>query len=188
MGQTAVGIEVIVPAIELAHRLRGTAPYSVGKFSPDSIFEKGVRNMLSRVDDAEVGCPMDSGDEDEEEIELDQGGTVGQVQYRPQNAACEEQDGHGQSNVLGDNDDVLHFEWKSERPLRPPIGITTGRKTAIRPEFKTQFNSPISSFLSFVPLKIWKLMTHHSNQYACQEMASWQESAGESTCLTFLDT
>jgi len=61
--------------------------------------------------------------------------------------------------------------WKtSQQHIPPPINKSTGQKTRVKEEYKKNFNTPLSSFLSFIPLDFWKQWTFETNRYAKKKL------------------
>ena len=154
-------LQVIIPAIELAaqvsKKINRTSPNRMSNFGPEKLFGTSVARALMLVDDGEDGiAESDSSDEegelnnlyDREYIrnEWFEGGLIGGENFD------EELENRGNDmNTAG-----IKFRWRADANMNTPVHRCNRGETKIKDECAGCFKTPLSSFLSFVPIKVFK--------------------------------
>jgi hypothetical protein len=64
------------------------------------------------------------------------------------------------------------FQWRAGQHISPPGGKSNRRPSVVKEESVGCFLLPLSSFLTFVPLKLFKFMVYFSNMYAASAIAT----------------
>jgi hypothetical protein len=70
------------------------------------------------------------------------------------------------TDIGGDTEICPRFQWKAAQHISPPRGKFNRRPSVVKQVSVGCFLSPLSSFLTFVPLKLFKSMVYFSNIYA----------------------
>jgi hypothetical protein len=162
------------------------------KYSPEKLFDDGLVKSLFLVHEGEDGYTMDSDTSsldnnnndyernNDEQIMSDNSdkdilfpSVVGRHQAQAEESYLL-QDYNGDS--LGDEDgDELttvdggktRFKWRAgHQHINSPTYKSNQGKSFVKAESVGLFRLPLSSFLAFVPLKLFKSMVYYSNMYA----------------------
>ena len=186
LGDTSVSLSVVIEAISLhqtffsAHRStrhRGT-PRTTRSTSREP-FSPAVRKALLHVEETEIGTPESSEDEDDindgmksKDVgngELDDNDLL----FCHDNKLRDNIELHNLS--LDDNNentvDGSQFRWSTGKLPVPP-DVSNRRKSHVIPSKTGVFATPISSFLAFVPLKMFNSIAFYSNRYAHDRIAT----------------
>jgi len=57
------------------------------------------------------------------------------------------------------------IRWQQNAKVTPPVNVSTGLQSKLKASALSNFNTPLSSFLSFLPLRFWKLWLYETNRY-----------------------
>jgi len=163
LGESIIDINVLQPAIELARKLQQV----VDEESKHPIGGDVLR-FLRDNDGSTPGAVIPSDDEgedaDDEDDEKDDN-------TEPENAdenlinfafpslrtTTEQQDG---------------LMWATNTSCSPSFGTyDETKRSSIKPELKSKFVNPLSSFLAFLPLEFWKLFVFETNRYAARRQS-----------------
>ena len=68
-------------------------------------------------------------------------------------------------------EDEEGFRWSSEGSLLPPATISQRGKSQVKPDRRGCFETPLTSFFSFAPLKMFRGIAMYSNAYAHDVMS-----------------
>lgn len=190
LGQTQIDLQVLLPAIDLSVKMvrrqknLGSSPTRRKKYGPDKLFDEALVKSLFAVSQGEDGDPMDSDSSNEEHKEdRDDGEVHGHdlvfTQMNRVKEKVNEPDPYlpDELSVTTSNvEDVpeetttegggSRFHWRAGQHIPPPTGKSNRGKSFVKPESVGLFVSPLSSFLAFVPLKLFKSMVFYSNMYA----------------------
>jgi Transposase IS4 len=167
---TPVAVSLVLEAIALhqmisSRKAQNSSTRRVQKRDP---FSHELRNVLLHVDDTERGRPESS---DEDDYDDDDGLIDDNFLFFP----------YAQSNnmkwsvPITDEDEYkesgegTEFIWSTGK-LLPPPDCSKRRPSHVIPSLTGNFVSPISSFLAFIPLKIFNSIAHYTNLYAHQAM------------------
>jgi hypothetical protein len=195
LGETSCELDPILTAIETAKegkkrverqkrverenkQTKGRLSSPCGKYHPKQLFSKDVLHCLSIVDEGEEGIPNSSDSEaeydevvervSEEVLEEDEVDEKYEHHYQ-----CKElftdtflDDGRvvAEENESERND--LGFEWSTAGSTQQPIGLSNRISTHVQPNMTGLFKSPLSSFIAFCPLKVWKSIVYFTNKKA----------------------
>ena len=180
---TMIELSCLIPAIELSPELKskrkekpGLARPSPGDFACmtpakanfSKLFGRNILNILLQVDEGEEGEPLDS-DEDSSSSsnkDLDHWDDESKSSAEDNNFRLEEMRKHlspwfteddsstsGWQCTTGENE---RFCWSSEGSLPPPATISQRGKSRVKPDLRGCFESLLSSFFSFIPLKMFR--------------------------------
>jgi len=69
------------------------------------------------------------------------------------------------------------LRWKLGGTVKPPINISKNKVSELKAGYTQHFTTPLSSFLSFVPIDFWKLWLYETNRYGQQKVSSDKFSA-----------
>ena len=201
LGFTEVELAVLIPAIELSEKLKrqetrqslASKSASVASIQRShlaitrKIFGSKVHDLLQQTDDGDEGTPNNSDMEAKDPYLLVNDYDSDDTRFEAQDTSADSDDFHLEDmrkyasqlpylyssieTINNSNRQSDRFRWSSEASLRPPSGLSNRRKSCVRPEMASCFNSPLSSFLAFVPPKIFKSIASFSNAYAhrCME-------------------
>ena len=72
---------------------------------------------------------------------------------------------------LGNVDDIEGLEWEPNKTLKPRAGKTLPTSSTIKPEYiESRFETPVSSFLAFLPTRMWEKICYETNTNAHEKM------------------
>jgi len=92
----------------------------------------------------------------------------------------------GSSNII-EEQSLNGVRWEYEKHMQGPIR-SSFPETHIKRQFSTLFESPVSSFLAYLPIKVWIDIVYHSNLYAEHILTSkGGDDAGEITGAKWYD-
>lgn len=156
LGTTTIDLPVVLAANELYCQLvKSSSPRN----NLANFFDKSVRKSLSLVDKLNQGFdPYDSNDFDNSDTDSNDSVsayTISVDRHPPMRGEAS-QDG---------------YRWSAVGQMGPPPDISKRRETHINPKFTGYFQTPISSFLAFIPLKMFNAFAIYSNKYAHESMA-----------------
>ena len=210
LGDTTIELPVLIPAIELSERLKAmpksastsASIISVQRRQRDQLgvtrrlFGSKVHDILIQPDEGDEGTPDNSDVEANDPYVLPDDYDSDDDATTEAKSSSEADDFHLEdmrkyvcqmpflsSPIEGNNDTIRQsnrFRWSSEATLRPPSGLSHRGKSSVRPELASCFSTPMSSFLAFVPPKIFKSIAIFSNAYAhkCMEESGRHKIAG----------
>ena len=80
--------------------------------------------------------------------------------------------------TLVDEIDVVEdgLRWKIGGTVQPPLNVSRHQKSRLKTGSAQHFTTPLSSFLSFVPLDFWKLWVYETNRACCWNVSSNKRS------------
>jgi hypothetical protein len=166
LGVTSSNIQYIFPAISLYEMVFSSKQSSIStKRSTwsNEIFSPDLQNLLLKVDNYEHGSPESSDDDDsEKEVPQDDGNHHMRTQLLFQDVPDTE--------AMEDTEETNNgseFQW-STGILPPPPDRSNRRPTHVTPALTGHFTTPISSFLAFIPMRIFNSIAYYSNLYAHQ--------------------
>ena len=191
---TTVELSCLIPALELSRELKskGKEKSALERGSPgdssrgpttpstnvSKLFGRNMLNILLQVDEGEEGEPLDSDDDTEasSKDDLNDDESTSSSKNEDNNFRLEEtrkyflpwftEDNNSTTdsrNTAGENEG---FRWTSEGSLKPPATISQRGKSRVKPDRRGCFENPLSSFFSFVPLKMFRGICMYSNAYA----------------------
>ena len=150
LGFTPIDFNVVLAANELYMRIH-KRPTTGNKSTPT--FSKSARKVLSCADDINVGAdPFDSdfsdsiSDTDDERHTL----TV-PIGRHPPISGSAPQEG---------------YCWSVDCKSLPPPNLSNRQSTHVDPKHTAHFKTPVSSFLAFLPIKLFNAFASYSNMYA----------------------
>jgi hypothetical protein len=196
LGETKIDLQVVLPAIQLSVRMRRREK-CVGrktlpprkKYHPEKLFDDDVVKSLFVVHEGKDGVPMDSDtsenddgdDERKEESEDDDDLFVttasGETKRKEGSQTDEAKESYLEedtetTDLSEDTAGCPRFQWRAGRHISPPRGKSNRRPSVVKEASVGCFLSPLLSFLTFVPLKLFKSMVYFSNLYATQVMVT----------------
>jgi hypothetical protein len=185
LSETAIDLQLLLPAIELAKRCRKLQRrnFQAPAVSRTNPLPKSLLSLLTAVEPGEEGTPPSSEDEEsegEEGCEGEGGDAAPFIGARadrlmgdPTNWMDEDAMDNAMDTATDDdaNSPQVGFRWVADQRLAPPAGVSNRGATKLKPENKGFFNSPLSSFLAFVPVRIFQACTVYSNAYAHSVMS-----------------
>ena len=171
LGITSVDVALVLSGVELCKKV--SKNNDEGPFSPDSIFNEHVLSYLTNhVETGEEGDPLDSDDDDGVKEIVTSNPIQFGARHEPEGAQFLLPEELHKSKTGGPKrDDGLRFKWRADTEIPEPVGISRDKTTTVKPEYTSFFSSPINSFLSFVPLKLFKTIVFFSNKYAHDVMS-----------------
>lgn len=117
-------------------------------------FGNNLRKTLSAVDELNnFGDPFDSDDLNESESDSEDSTTAITVPV-------------GRHPPITGSATQGGYRWSVLGKMGPPPNLSQRMPSHVDPSKKAYFKTPISSFLSFIPIKIFKAIAVYSNQYA----------------------
>ena len=193
---TSIELSCLIPAIDLATELKMKAKEaaSLARISPvaptpskanhvSKLFGNKMLNLLLHVDEGEEGEPEQSdlesvsSVEDDYNLDDDENAAAsenGNFHLEEMRKFCTppfiEHDGPNGWGTAGENEQQ-GFRWSSEGSLLPPVTISQRGKSVVKPDRRGCFETPLSSFFAFVPLKMFRGISMYSNAYAHDVMA-----------------
>jgi hypothetical protein len=165
LGETPVDLDVILGAHELY--LKITKKPAVRRKS--SLFEKKVRESLAIVDDINYGVrPYES----EGESDIDDDEEAYTIRRRKNEVFAPIGNAYppNKTNLLEDG-----YHWSAMGTVDPPFGLSHSKRSHVREDCTGYFQTPISSFLAFVPVKLFEAFASYSTAYAQEKMAAQQD-------------
>jgi hypothetical protein len=162
LGETPVDLDVILGAHELyLHVFK--KPVSRKQ---SNIFERKVRESLAFIDDINKGVdPYDS----ESDYEVDDNEEAYTVRRRKLEvfAPVGNASSFNETNRSEDG-----YRWSATGTMFPPSNLSHRRPTHVLQQFTGYFQTPVSSLLSFIPLKLFNAFAFYSNAFAHDKMAA----------------
>ena len=145
----------------------------------ESNVSAAIREKLMEVDDDKVGSYYSS--DDEEQINTSFGGSQNHVENLNLFPSTRE---------LQDERDVMvrGLVWKTKkREIPAPINLSQGEKMTLIDKYRMNFMTPLSSFLSFVPIEFWRLWLFETNRYAKEQVNVNKRSFRDMTLSEFMN-
>ena len=71
-------------------------------------------------------------------------------------------------------DDDIVYKWRVDTKISGPMEKSVRAPSSVKETMRGHFMDPLSSFLAFIPLKVFKSMVYYSNQHALQTMKKKQ--------------
>jgi len=85
-----------------------------------------------------------------------------------------------EEDCQGNVDDIVGLEWVPNLTLPPKAGKMLPTPSSIKAEYiESKFDTPVSSFLAFLPTRMWEKICYESNTHAHQKM---QQSQRRTIC------
>ena len=189
---TSIELSCLIPAIDFATELKVKAKEaaSLARLSPagmptpskgnhvSKIFGKKMLSLLLHVDEGEEGEPelsdLDSVSSLEDyELEDNNGAPASEndnfhLEEMRKFSAPPFLEDDGASSAGDQNEHG--FRWSSEGSLLPPATISQRGRSSVKPDRIGCFETPLSSFFAFVPLKMFRGIAMYSNAYAYDVM------------------
>ena len=172
LGISTMPLTTLYDGIQVAEAIEGARRVQ------DRVFPitPALLHQLTYVVDAdEKGIPLESEDEEEDNIDSDNAESNNEMEGRllkkgdipignldvtdlvlPSLVSP-----RADEEVVGTAADGL--QWKSNMSLAPPINVSSGRKTELKSEHRMRFVNPLSSFTAFLPIEFWKLYLYRTN-------------------------
>jgi hypothetical protein len=183
LGETKIDLQVVLPAMDLSVRMVrrqknvGSSPSRRKKYRPDKLFAENLVKSLFAVSQGEDGNLMDSDTSDDGNKDLDGHDKGGHdLMFTKIPRGKEKQANEPDPYLLDGESDVAEettaegggarFHRRAGQHIPPPRGKSNRGKSFVKPDSVGLFVSPLSSFLAFVPLKLFKSMVHYSNVHA----------------------
>lgn len=154
----------LIPAIKLAQKLKErtrvdpTAPSPISErawnalLQLDPIEKENMESLNIDSDEAE-----DSSDDDEA---LD--GEEGELFPSVNESILDSFLRPGANERAIEEEGIL---WRYGETLPSPANCSRGERTTLKPDARLHFINPLSSFLAFVPIEMWKVWLFHTNKY-----------------------
>ena len=171
---TPTGHSIVHKAHNRARLLTCKKDHNHGPFSPDTVFNQTALDcMISHVDSGKCGKPFVSNDEGKDDPPPDGNvpGTslcrsIPEVEDFIESRASQDT----KENTHQNNNGQLQFKWHTDKSLNPPVEKANKNRTKVKPKFVGEFKTATSSFVAFVPVKIFQTMDHHLNKCAHEVM------------------
>jgi hypothetical protein len=165
LGETPVDLDVILGAHELYLNLfKKPVPRKKSNF-----FERKVRESLAMVDDINKGVnPYDS--QSDSEIDDDEEAYTLRRRKLEISAPVENAASFNETNQNNQAEDG--YRWSATGTMFPPSSLSHRRPTHVLQQFTGYFQTPVSSLLSFIPLKLFNAFAFYSNAFAYDTMAA----------------
>ena len=154
------------------------------KANVSKLFGRYILNILLQVDEGEEGEPLDSDEDsissnnkdlnhrDDESKSSSEDNNFHLEEMRKYSLPWFTEDDSSTSGwqwTAGENEG---FCWSSKGSLPPPAMISQRGKSRVKPDWRGScFKSPLSSFFTFTPLKMFRVICMYSNAYAHAAMA-----------------
>jgi hypothetical protein len=156
LGTTTIDFQVVLAANEVYCQIMKS---STPRNNLTSFLDRTVRKSLSMVDILNKGSdPYDSDDFDDPDT--DSNDSISSYTI----SAGRQPPTRGEASQYG-------YRWSAVGQMGSPPDISKRRDTHINPKFTGYFQTPISSFLAFIPLKMFNAFAIYSNKYAHESMA-----------------
>lgn len=167
LGESIIDINVLQPAMELARKLQQV----VEEESKHPLGED-VLHFLRANDGSTPGAAIPSDDEgtdreSEEDDEQDEDQECDKDDYSSINFTFPSlRKNGGQPNAQQDG-----LWWATNTSCSPSLGLyDETKRSTIKKDMHSRFTTPLSSFLSFLPLEFWKLVVFETNKYAANTL------------------
>ena len=83
------------------------------------------------------------------------------------------------ASLVGEVDVVQDgLQWKLGGTMQPPLNVSKNVSSKLKVGMTQHFNTPLSSFLSFVPMDFWKLWLYETNRYGTQKLLQQENTIG----------
>ena len=166
LGDTPIALSALIPAMDLQRTLASastnpSAAATTGRGHRD-IFSQNIRHALLHVDVGEEGVPIKSEDESDDEVVAEVVDDLKVIQ-KPSSHLIDDYKSSVGFEVPKED---TRFRWSVMGSLRPPPQLCSRKKSEVKADMTGFFETPLSSFLAFVPIKIFRSMATYSNQYA----------------------
>ena len=170
LGETPIKLAVLIPAIELASKLnccsenntthqrkKRTTGLRSEEESDGAFFSNEICDALFLVDEGEEGEPESSNDNDlYDGLEDEKSSPPKMSDFDA--ASQRNQDNTYNSTEMESDDASISggFHWLPVGTIPLPHTLSKRRSSYVRNDYTSYFDTPLSSFLSFIPLKILK--------------------------------
>lgn len=179
---TGVFTSILFSAINLAELLSSRKTRAQ---QPFPLTNRVLHVLTAVTDEDERGTPLQSDDEEED--------------TDPNMIGLEQDDGFIKPasptvGVIGEDDLVLPsltnegpatridgLEWSFNKSSTPPINVSRGKQTELKQGSSIRFVNPLSSFLVFIPIELWKLYLFRTNTngaYKCNQAVQKAQQEG----------